>query len=97
VAEDPEVVATNVGQLLEIGLVDTRAMQGIDELVRREGDLWRLSGSWGWGQQEGTEERKQCLMRMREGDRVAGRRLPDLPPWGYGSDGRERRRRIEVE
>jgi hypothetical protein len=33
VTEDPEIVATNVRELLQIALVDTRAMQGVDELV----------------------------------------------------------------
>jgi hypothetical protein len=46
VAEDPEIVATDVGQLLQVSLVDTWAMQGVDKLVRRKGDLWRFGSSW---------------------------------------------------
>ena len=33
VAEDPEVITTHVGEFLQVGLVDTRAMQCIDEFV----------------------------------------------------------------
>jgi hypothetical protein len=80
-AEDPEIVATNIGKLLQIRLVDTWTVQGIDELVRRNGNLWRLRGSWSGSQQEGAEERIQRLVWIRESDCVAGTCFPYLAPW----------------
>lgn len=74
VAENPEVVAAKVGQFLQISSVDARAMQGVDELVWRKGNLWCFRSPWRASQQEGAEERVQGLVRMREGDRVPGRR-----------------------
>ncbi len=34
VAEDPEVITTDVGEFLQVRPVNTRAMQGVDEFVR---------------------------------------------------------------
>jgi len=70
-AENPEIVAADVGQLLQIGPVDARAVQGVDELVRRQGDLWRFRRSWRSSQQEGAKQRIHGLVRVRKGDRVA--------------------------
>jgi hypothetical protein len=84
--EDPEIVTTNVGQLLQIRLVNTRTVQGIDELVRRKGDLWRVRGSWSGGEQEGAEERIQRLVWIGKGDCVARACLPYFAPWRNRSD-----------
>lgn len=78
--EDPEIVATSVGQLLQIRLVNTRTVQGIDELVRRKRDLGRVRGSWSGGQQEGAEERIQRLVWMGKGDCVARACIPYFAP-----------------
>jgi len=96
-AENPKIVTTDVRQLLQIGLVDTREMQGIYKLVRRKGNLWRFCSSWRASEQEGTEERIRGLVRMRKCDCVAGRRLPNFPSWGDGPDGWKSRRWVEVE
>lgn len=96
-AENPKIVTTDVRQLLQIGLVDARAMQSIYKLVRREGNLWRFCSSWRASEQKGAQERICGLVRMRKCDCVAGRRLPDFPPLGDGPDGGKRRWRVEVE
>jgi len=38
-AENPEIVAADVGKLLQIELVDVWAVQGINELVGQQRDL----------------------------------------------------------
>ena len=96
-AENPKIVTTDVRQLLQVGLVDARAMQGIYKLVRREGNLRCFRSSWRASEQEGTEKRIRGLVRMRKCDRVTGGRLPNFPPRGNRPDGGKRRRRVEVE
>ena len=96
-AENPKIVTTDVRQLLQIGLVDAWAMQGIYKLVRRKGNLWRFCSSWCPSEEEGADESIRGLVRMRKRDCVAGRRLPNFPPWGDRPDGRKSRGRVEIE
>jgi hypothetical protein len=90
VAEDPEVIATDVGEFLQVGLVDTRAMQGVDKFVWRKWDFWGFRRSWRRGQQEATKKRIQGPMRVWKGDRFTRGSLPSFRP---RRDRTERRKR----
>ena len=97
VAEDPEVIATGVGEFLEVGLVDTRAMQGVDKFVWRKWHFWGFCRSRRGGQQNATKKRIQGPMRMWKGDRFTRGSLPNFRPRWNRSEGRKRRRRVELE
>jgi hypothetical protein len=97
VAEDPEVIATGVGEFLQVCLVNTRAMQRVDKFVWRKRNFWGFRRSRRGSQEEGTKKRVQGPVRMWKSDRVTRGSLPDFRPRRDRSDGRKGRGRVEFE
>lgn len=111
VTEDPEVVATDVVQLLQIRLVYAGYMQLLDERVRRD-RYPRIFGRRRSGyQQQGAHEGKSCSMRCGKRYKRAGS-WSDFPGHGHraavctcgaielrrdAARGWERRRRVQFE
>ena len=97
VAEDPEIITTNVGEFLQVGLVDTRTVQGVDKFVWRKRHFWGFCRSRRRGQQDATKKRVQGPVRVWKGDRFTKGSLPSFRPRRDRSEGRKRRGRVELE
>lgn len=65
--EHPEVVPTNIAQLLQIGLINPRLVERVDEFMGFEWNGRSLGGWWGGGEEESAEEGEGSFVRVGEG------------------------------
>ncbi len=71
-AENPEVVSTNIAELLQVGLVNSRAVKLLDECVRLDRRAGVLAGGWRGCKEEGFDEREESGVWAGQDNEIAG-------------------------
>ena len=81
--ENPEIISTDIGELLKVGLVYPRLVEGFDEFVRSDRNFWGLRSSRSWGKKQRAKESKHALVGMWESNEIivggSGERVLIIP------------------